>query len=136
MKIETGKYYRTRDGHKVRIYATDGRDARVHGALELARGWDMHTWSNTGLWCGPSDDSLDIIAEWHEPKLRPWRVEEVPLGAQIRCKGAVIRHVIVGMCGDGIEAGRAFSAGVDWALVYCEHSLDGGKTWHPCGVEE
>lgn len=51
MKIETGKYYRTRDGHKVLIYATDGRDEWVHGAVLLDDGWQADG-GKTWLPCG------------------------------------------------------------------------------------
>lgn len=62
-----------------------------------------------------------------EPKLRPWEPEEVPLGAWMRHKQSLRRYLIIS---DGLEEGHA-----DWLSNY-EHSIDGGKTWLPCGVEE
>jgi hypothetical protein len=71
------------------------------------------------------------------PKLRPWRPEEVPLGALIQCKGGGCwRTMIVGynqaqtpsvLIPDGrISPETLFN--------FDEHSLDGGRTWLPCGV--
>lgn len=71
------------------------------------------------------------------PKLRPWTEGEVPLGAIIRYKNnsRSIRLLIV--CSD--EYGLT-GTGSHWPykvlLENTEHSLDGGKTWLPCGVEE
>ncbi len=91
-----------------------------------------------GLWCRlvPEDEP--------KPTLRPWKPEEVPVGALIRGSHHGVR-VIMGygkvdnssnlyvlywghceMTGDG--------------LIIClqdrEHSLDNGRTWHPCGILE
>lgn len=61
-------------------------------------------------------------------KLRPWTADEVPLGAWMRSKESneprfLITHTMK-------EPFRT-----QWLSEY-EHSLDGGKTWKPCGVEE
>ena len=49
MKIELGKQYRTRDGHEVRIYATDGGAREpVHGAILFPLGWEHHCWGKDG----------------------------------------------------------------------------------------
>ncbi len=69
MNIEPGKFYRTRDGRKVRIYATDGqRSCQVHGAVFECGRWDIRDWWINGSY-GRQDeaDSADIIAEWTEP---------------------------------------------------------------------
>ena len=60
--------------------------------------------------------------------LRPWTVDEVPLGAWRRVKRlpserAIIAHV-------------ALSINFKQWLEEREHSTDGGKTWLPCGVME
>jgi len=47
--IDINKTYRTRDGHEVRIYATDGQRAwPVHGAILLKNGWSSECWNNKG----------------------------------------------------------------------------------------
>ena len=60
--------------------------------------------------------------------LRPWTADEVPVGGQIRSKQSRDYRFLID---------RTANAEVreDWLKGY-EHSLDGGKTWLPCGVEE
>jgi len=64
------------------------------------------------------------------PVLRPWTKDEVPLGAWMRVKDSNCGHRRVLICGTYDELTRS-----TW-LSTSEHSLDGGKTWLPCGVEE
>ena len=71
-----------------------------------------------------------------EPKLRPWKPEEVPVGAVFRYFGESHTYLIgsqnghsVSLCGRG---GQAISE----MPTKGEHSTDNGKTWKPCGVEE
>ena len=63
-------------------------------------------------------------------KLRPWTADEVPLGAWMRAKDSphVGRRIMI--CGTCEEHTRS-----TW-LSTNEHSIDGGKTWLPCGVVE
>lgn len=70
-------------------------------------------------------------------KIRPWRTDEVPIGAILRYKGNnhSTRTLIVcnqekGLCGYNTHFAY------DYLRDYMEHSTDGGKTWHPCGVME
>lgn len=63
-----------------------------------------------------------------EPKLRPWTADEVPLGAWFRPKHRTWDRSLIAWV--SCEADRVL-----W-LDEREHSLDGGKTWLPCGVEE
>jgi hypothetical protein len=69
--------------------------------------------------------------------LRPWTADEVPLGAMLRYKGnqQSIRFLIVSNMERGI-AGYNTHWPYQALLEEMEHSLDGGKTWKPCGVEE
>ncbi len=71
-----------------------------------------------------------------QPKLRPWRPEEVPVGALI--KNEHLTSMIVGAhTNEDIYVGhvdhlfncRTF--GSNW-----QHSTDHGKTWLPCGILE
>jgi hypothetical protein len=78
LKIEPGKLYRTRDGRKARIYATDaGGDYPVHGAtlesdIEQPY-WDAHSWTAEGrLIDTPGKEDADIVAEWIEPVDFDW----------------------------------------------------------------
>ena len=78
MKPIPGKIYRTRDGHKARVYAIDGGGSRsVHGALwctpERDKGFKAPQWYMT-VWCadGRYYESIfsdlksgnDLIEEW------------------------------------------------------------------------
>ena len=69
--------------------------------------------------------------------LRPWKPEEVPLGAQTRPKNNnVSRLSIVGVHSGGVLLGQDNGAyPFDSMLKRREHSIDGGITWKPCGVE-
>jgi hypothetical protein len=61
-------------------------------------------------------------------KLRPWTANEVPLGAWMRKKQDITHRWVV--IGTGNELWRQA-----W-FEDSEHSIDGGKTWLPCGVME
>ena len=95
-----------------------------------------HDYLSVGL-CNFSG-SADEYRIKPEPKLRPWKPDEVPFGALIRVKASKVWHLIVGVCGDmgDLRAGHAFSGSLTWCLFQAEHSIDGGKTWLPCGVME
>ena len=60
--------------------------------------------------------------------LRPWTADEVPLGAWIRFKKVIDDRSIL--------AWTSNQADRDMWLDEREHSIDGGKTWLPCGVVE
>ncbi len=69
MKIEAGKYYKTRDGRKARVYVTDAenRDFPVHGFLS----GEQLMWTLEGTFYVSLDPSVrDLVSEWVEPKPR------------------------------------------------------------------
>src|SRR5690606_2352500 len=69
MKIEVGKLYRTRNGMKVRIYATDIEgELPIHGAVYYPEHnfWDTNAWREDGI-DGDYQPDFDIIGEWKEP---------------------------------------------------------------------
>lgn len=78
------------------------------------------------------------------PTLRPWRPEEVPVGALIRFeKQSFISGKYLILASD--NTGIVYCNTPDMSnpslikLKYnqmggCEHSIDHGKTWLPCGV--
>lgn len=71
MKIEANKFYKTRDGQKVRIYAIDGAHPfPVHGANLLGSEWVQQEWCAEGSFYLHEKDGLDIVGEWEEPKPR------------------------------------------------------------------
>lgn len=61
-------------------------------------------------------------------KLRPWTADEVPLGAWMRFKRNPQDRVLLGWV--SVQSDR------DLWLDEREYSIDGGKTWLPCGVME
>lgn len=63
------------------------------------------------------------------PVLRPWTSDEVPLGAWMREKQGNDRGMFL------MTHTRDQYYRIQLMSEY-EHSLDGGKTWKPCGVEE
>ena len=73
LKIEPGKFYKTRDGRKVRIYTVDGAlNEPIHGAILYGHGWQSNSWARSdGRWslC-LGTGRTDIVAEWEEPKPR------------------------------------------------------------------
>lgn len=80
-----------------------------------------------------------------QPKLRPWKPEEVPVGAILKGNGfkCIISWAEINKLGypcmggsDGTPQGRQWT--LDYACTDADllHSTDGGKTWLPCGVME
>lgn len=77
MKIEAGKFYRTRDGRKARVYAVDGGgEFPIHGAVlwpDDKTKWDWCQWKEAG------DANLygctkpyDLISEWVDRPVVDW----------------------------------------------------------------
>lgn len=71
------------------------------------------------------------------PVLRPWTADEVPIGAILRYKGnnqsirmLIVCNLQIGLC--GYQTNYPY----DYLRDEMEHSIDGGKTWLPCGVME
>lgn len=111
-------------------------EAHWDGKLEVHNGakWTETTNGPTAI----SDPAKFRIRP--TPKLRPWKAEEVPVGALIRFKGRESeKHswVIVGYSEQTgqIAYGQKGEARIDELHGY-EHSINNGSTWLPCGVEE
>ena len=68
MNIEAGKFYKTRDGRKARIYAVDGSGSdNIHGAILIKDGWDCEVWDKDGAWVDIRSPN-DLVSEWVEPR--------------------------------------------------------------------
>ena len=68
MELSIGKWYRTRNGHKVIIYALNGMDPfPVHGAILTEDGWAIKTWNRDGYDWNISESPKDIVGVWVEP---------------------------------------------------------------------
>lgn len=69
--IEVGKFYRTRDNRKARIYATDaGREFAVHGAIyhENINAWVPQRWHISGKeFSQEKEFDFDLVCDWEEP---------------------------------------------------------------------
>ena len=89
--------------------------------------WDFHT------------THYRIAPKPKEKKLRPWKPEEVPVGAQVKKESnPSLRMLIVCAWDFGIrliDGGALPIARHDQLFDGFTHSTDGGKTWKPCGVE-
>lgn len=72
MIIEPGKFYKTRDGRKARIYAVDGAlPFLIHGATLGSVKWIFCEWTMNGAaWASGEEHPSDIVSEWtEEPQL-------------------------------------------------------------------
>ena len=87
LTITPGKFYRTRDGRKAGIYATDGCGLYpVHGYIITGGGKETSCWNAVGLW-GPNlviSSHLDLIAEWVDEPEGSW--DGCPAWANWRAK--------------------------------------------------
>lgn len=73
MNIEVGKFYKTRSGCKVRVYATDGANkGEIHGAMYEEGMWKSRYWSNDGAYYQSIRHQYDIVSEWQEPLDFDW----------------------------------------------------------------
>jgi hypothetical protein len=73
MAIDVTKVKRTRGGHEVRIYATDGKGLYpIHGAYCNGDWWVMQTWTSDGkVQCGP-EGPYDLVEEPQTVELDLW----------------------------------------------------------------
>jgi len=121
--------------------------------IRLGREWvDYVIGKHADIWY-PSDQ-FDLYRQKHTPTLRPWRPEEVPVGALLRRRFKPNNIVVILAANtvgtfpsvivdrqnfDGITAlylGDLLSYHGGHNGDAMEHSLDHGKTWLPCGVTE
>lgn len=62
MTISMDKQYRTRDRREVRIYAMDGANEQVHGAVLCREGWVQYDWyRESGYFLEDEKHRLDLI---------------------------------------------------------------------------
>lgn len=143
MKLEPWKSYRTADGRRAIVEfkhpnrASNEFVGRVYGEESV------YSWSSNGSYSKISATSHDLISEWSEPKLRPWKMEEVPLGAWVRNKvSKTYKSIIIAVteCDCIVVAANGaaslYNQTSEEMLNFREHSTDNGKTWLPCGVIE
>lgn len=67
MKFEVGKFYKTRDGRKVKIYDTNGHPQfPIHGATFTDNSWMSSCWRESGMYTYHGRSPDDIVSEWVE----------------------------------------------------------------------
>lgn len=92
--------------------------------------------TNRPAWNFPSVDYREAPTS----TLRPWKPEEVPVGALIRGLSYKYITTIFGRTPEGEfwfhDSKRVNAEKAEYFLGIYEHSLDFGKTWLPCGVME
>lgn len=112
----------------------NGKEIQYHNKIEVNGTWNT---CNNPNW----SEALDYRIK---PSLsyRPWKPEEVPVGALIRNKNNknFYKSLIIGVSFDGITSLDNNSVQQldieDFynTLEYKEHSTDNGKTWLSCGI--
>jgi hypothetical protein len=73
MKIEKGKFYKSRDGRKWEVLTTE-RNSGDYPIVAISEDGDIESFSINGhIIIDNDDDEDDLIAEWTEPVEIPWR---------------------------------------------------------------
>lgn len=83
------------------------------------------------------------IAPMPVPHIRAWTLGEVPIGALLQHEAWIqsgFRYLICGVEGNQIVWTTSTGTGKQTFNELLSdprwrHSIDGGKTWHPCGVK-
>lgn len=94
-------------------------------------------------WSFTSTELFSRYRRTPEPKYRPWKPKEVPVGAIIAFGDGQV-CTILAMHEDADDQSHIHFYGINDAiqryptrlLHQYKYSLDNGKTWHPCGVVE
>lgn len=111
--------------------------------IEYRRKGTQDNWidGTTCNWRYPHDNETWEFRRKAQKKLRPWSPEEVPVGALYKWHGHV--SVILAVTNNSILrfVTKDGTIGGNYLYLGCLdkeslHSLDNGKTWLPCGVEE
>ena len=118
----------------------------------LAEGKTVEWQSLTGSWIELQPSSEHFMTSdagryriKPTPTLRPWRPEEVPVGALLRHRTVTFVRSTVTMILSVRGAWIGFVCAETFKLIdmlceninkHYEHSLDHGRTWLPCGVAE
>lgn len=86
MKIEVGKYYKTREGKKVRVYAVDGvKPHPIHGAILLSELWHALVWTRKGELIEDEIHDFDITSVWEDTESKESQNYNAPLDFDWGC---------------------------------------------------
>lgn len=97
----------------------------------------IHGWTPSGRFAGDSDFIADLFLAV-EPKLRPWKDGEAPVGAQIRKRNDPTEGVrLILYSGPGVMSPQYGSQVPEEDLLRdWEWAWPNTNDWKPCGVEE
>lgn len=116
----------TKEAIRVMQAFVDGKEVQRHGKQWNPKESLKPDWSDIDEPCWDFDNCYYRIKP--TPTFRPWTADEVPLGMQARIREYPKTRWLIDRTSS--EENRK-----DWCEKY-EHSIDGGKTWLPCGVME
>lgn len=138
MKIEVGKTYKSKIGEQWRIvYKLDDEDDSYTYLGEEASSRFYAYFDGSGV---SRSGSIRLVNKIKEPKLRPFTRKTFPLDAWLRKKDRIAYHraLYVDTHWIGISDIIGGDEYYNWQqlLENFEYSIDGCKTWHPCGVKE
>ena len=92
--------------------------------------------------CISLHESFESYRRKPEPKLRPWKPEEFVMDCVLSVKTEPHNYRYKPCCVNETSVffingcGKISEVAFRDLLNNYEHSVDGGKTWKPCGVEE
>lgn len=131
MKITIG-WWKARDGSKWHVDWVGNKRACGHNDQEIGKSWSIE-----GRVTHVGTDENDIVSPWTGSNLLQWKREEVPHCDWFRFKDNPLSWVKVD-CVDSnfIYFSNGYEGTLETLKDIAEHSGDGGKTWHPCGVME
>ena len=72
MKLEKGKFYRSRDGRKWEVLTTERKNEFYPVIAMSSDGKGYNSFSKDGKLVIASNEDCDLIAEWTEPVIIPW----------------------------------------------------------------
>lgn len=124
LNIQPGKFYRTRDGRKARVYVIDGSEPYpVHGAVFEIGSWDCRTWRLNGRY---SNDNCDLIAEWIDKPEIDWsKMPEGTVAVFNSCKsGHWFASTLIPKLNDDY-----FYSGGKWIELYPQHRPNWSGDW-------
>lgn len=135
MKLEAGKWYKDRGTGKWRVDWVGTAYACGHSECG-----SVCTWAAQGGYAlDLGKKHLDLISEWTEPKLRPFKPEEVPMCWVRQINSKSVRLTISSVTESRIGLIDCFGRHMSFSLEHAAKELEyaiGGNGWKPFGVLE
>ena len=143
-QLEVGKTYPTRDGEWTGIVLCDDLNGIYPCCIKLTNIETgkkiIYTYTLDGRLDVTCGNNRDLIIPEPEPKWRPWKVEEIPVGSRVRRKDNRVYETLIlknsaAIAGDEpyliFLDGRSSASAAFNDLEYWD-----GTSWQPCGVLE